>query len=582
MANDTSSTKILTDAIKAAGGDDLLSLFFMGMSDEHKKLWESRIHHRNYEASTVILREGETNEKLFLLLSGSVDVLRRGEKILSLDTIGDLLGEMSLLTRAPCTATLLCSEASILLEIDFSNPEDLPDELRKGLNQRLDRFFALVLVQRLERTSEKARLFEMTARELEGVQKALVEATQSKINELSIRERQQASKLSKVWKEEFPELESLLMRLQSKIDFAEASPERSELKSLASNLGMHLSSLKQVVEPLVAGLRDDSLQKYRVLIAETDPQEQVHAKVALGGTGVTFDVISSIEEGASKLKEFNYDLVCASESLEPVLDAAFEKDQLTKIVFMTSQPIENHLAHLIEKDVLANLLVRHPDDRVFNVKSTATTVRKLLSNDLFGMEKYLLWGTEIHELQVIKSEDRVTVIEQVKSAFSSLDVKRALLSKVARATEEILMNAIYDAPLDSNTGKPLYNHLERTVPVELIPSHAAKLRYACDGVVLAVSVEDPFGRIKRSTVLKTLEKVMVGKIGDEKFAQDAQLEKSGGGGNGLFQIIKSSSLTIFNVEPGRRTEVIVLFNMSMQFEKKTSQPSFHFFTALKK
>ena len=45
----------------------------------------------------------------------------------------------------------------------------------------------------------------------------------------------------------------------------------------------------------------------------------------------------------------------------------------------------------------------------------------------------------------------------------------------------------------------------------------------------------------------------------------------------MFQIIRSSSLVVFNVKPKVRTEVIALFSTGIQFEKIKPQPSFHFF-----
>ena len=91
---------------------------------------------------------------------------------------------------------------------------------------------------------------------------------------------------------------------------------------------------------------------------------------------------------------------------------------------------------------------------------------------------------------------------------------------------------------------------------------------------MAVAVDDPFGALNRSTILNYLERCFA-----EQIASDTPAEK-GGGGNGLFQIIQSSSLVIFNVHPKFRTEVIAIFNINIQINKISVHPSFHYFETI--
>ena len=95
-------------------------------------------------------------------------------------------------------------------------------------------------------------------------------------------------------------------------------------------------------------------------------------------------------------------------------------------------------------------------------------------------------------------------------------------------------------------------------------------RYACDGVLLAVSVEDPFGTFHRETILKYLESNYEGRAGTLQ-------ERKGGGGRGLFQIIKTTDLVVFNVKPNIRTEVIAIFNIVPEKSKSGTTTSFHYF-----
>ena len=71
-------------------------------------------------AGTVIIREGDAGQGLFVVLSGEVEVSKRqagGSGALSLARLraGDVFGEMSLLSNQPTTATVTAARASTIL-----------------------------------------------------------------------------------------------------------------------------------------------------------------------------------------------------------------------------------------------------------------------------------------------------------------------------------------------------------------------------------------------------------------------------------------------------------------------------------
>ena len=137
--------------------------------------------------------------------------------------------------------------------------------------------------------------------------------------------------------------------------------------------------------------------------------------------------------------------------------------------------------------------------------------------------------------------------------------------------DEFLMNAIYDAPRDEE-GKPIYASTPRNERVLLKPDQAAKFRYASDGELLAISVEDAFGAINRDKVVSYLSKCFA--KGDDQI--DA---KEGGAGLGLYIIWKSVNHFILNIDPGVRTEFVGIIDLSLSIrEFKTKNRSFHLFS----
>jgi len=84
---------------------------------------------------TVILREGEAGDSIFLIGSGSVQVTLRGTggPLMPLASLqaGEIFGEMAVLERKPRSATVVAREECVLLEV-------AGEEMRKLLAAHLE------------------------------------------------------------------------------------------------------------------------------------------------------------------------------------------------------------------------------------------------------------------------------------------------------------------------------------------------------------------------------------------------------------------------------------------------------------
>jgi CRP-like cAMP-binding protein len=500
-------------------------------------------------AGEVILSEGEINHKLYFLVNGEVEIIRSGEVIATLSHPGDTLGEMSLITEQPCSASTVAKSKTSLLSLDITQLGTLSENVRGILSNALNRMFSVILAKKLASTNEKARMFEITNRELKEAKVALERASREKIDELNAKHK------------------AIYKRLKSILDH-EIIPMRNETKDPAAvaRLNQLLSSL----EPLLHGFDShQDIRKSRILLLEDDINEQMNAKMSLGGTGVEYQVCATRDAAIEAILGSKFNMICLNNQFVDLMDLAKKHQPETQFVFVTSEPIAEHFKTLKDHPELSTILARHPEDRGFTIKNMATTIQKLSSDDIFGMEKYLNWGTEPTDITVTGSAQRSDVISKLENYVDSLGIRGPLKRKAVKVAEELLMNAIYDAPTDKN-GKSIYNHHDRTVAIELKPDEYAQFRFACDGNFLAISVIDRFGALGRSTILDYLARCFTEAAG-------TGVEGKGGGGNGLYQIIQSSSLTVFNVKPGHRTEVIALININVQIEKISLHPSFHYF-----
>jgi hypothetical protein len=187
--------------------------------------------------------------------------------------------------------------------------------------------------------------------------------------------------------------------------------------------------------------------------------------------------------------------------------------------------------------------------------------------ELFG------WGSTVVKYRPRTSDDRDAVVAEVQWLSEKSGAPPRTAEKLAEVAHELLMNAMYDAPVDE-VGRPRYSH-DRKVAISLEDQEVPTFRLASDGVTLALQVVDTFGRLKRHQVLKSITRGMAAG-GDG--AHDVLDTSHGGAGLGLFKIYTSSASTVFEVEAGRYTMVTAFFDLNVNpREARTMPVSLHYF-----
>lgn len=563
---------------------------FNGCSDSFIENFSKLAHERSVPAGTTLLTEGAANDRLVILTTGEAEVSVNGEKVADLRTPGDLIGEISVLTGRLATATIMTRTPVSFFEINGAELNAFLQASQNDFGFQLYRSISRVLSNKIISTNEKARQFEIANRSLVEVNRNLDE---------KVRER------TKQLEDSYQALET------QNFEVLASHRKLEELYSAKENTFMRLSELQDALVPLLDSLRnlsqkssgpardyvdqvsgqlensiellrpmnelystEQAVKSRRVLVIEPDRKQQVISKMALGGTGVRLDVAANEEEAHACLQNGRYDLVFISSDLANFVPEVRKKWPTANLVMMASSNVPDEIPRLKEHvKLVPNIVSRNPEDRTFTVKNIATTVTKLITKDLFGLEKYMIWGVEVHERPVQHSEQRKDLIEQMCEHFKSIGVRSTVTDRIATVAEEMLMNAIYDAPVAAD-GTTVYAGVARTSAVQLKPEEFGEFRFACDGMLAAISVSDPFGRFRMETLINYLERNYSNKDGGS-----IQEPGKGGAGRGLHQIIEGSDLVVFNVKKNSRTEVIALFNLDPRAKDLPQNPTFHFFAA---
>lgn len=516
----------------------------------------------NFMPEQVIMKQGELNKNLYFLVIGTVKIYVDDGLVATLARKGDLLGEMSVITKKPAGATIIAETPVQLIRVDTEAFKTLTGQNTDQFDHILYRIYSMILTDKLSITNQKAKYLEDTMEALKRAKSELLEINQSMEARVAERTTALGGRLEELLVLQLSPLQTTMLEINDKVPI----DSRAKFGKCLDEVG----SVIRLIEPMIKNLKAEaSAKNKRVLVVDADKKQLLLCKMALGGTGVTLETSSDLAESHQLLADGEFDMVLGTDEMLPVLTAARAKSQKTKIVFMSSESIPQYLPKLLALGVMPNIISRDDNNKSVTIRNIMSTVTKLSSPNIFGLEKYMNWGTEVHELTIAKSSERTALRDTMFDHFGKLGIRRSVLDTVGTVLEELLMNAIYDAPIDS-MGKPIYNHLPRTHEIELRREEQGRFRYACDGEHIAVSVEDPFGALTATTTLKYLERNYGG------VTDLAQVEHKGGAGRGLHQIIENSELVVFNISPRKKTEVIALFGM-IPGDKTERVPQLHFF-----
>jgi hypothetical protein len=194
--------------------------------------------------------------------------------------------------------------------------------------------------------------------------------------------------------------------------------------------------------------------------------------------------------------------------------------------------------------VVGVLVAEELDSRQLSAMAT-----RLLAGDLFGLDKTMAWGTKIHSTLVGDYQEKSLAIAQLGELAEQMGVRRKYREAIEQSVDEMLMNALYDAPVDEQ-GQPIFSDIPTKTRISLRVEQKVVVQYACDGHIFAVSVRDAFGTLERSTVLRYLYKCL---HSEQQFDR-----KTGSAGLGLYLMASTSSPLGFNVLPGVATEVVTV------------------------
>jgi CheY-like chemotaxis protein len=202
-----------------------------------------------------------------------------------------------------------------------------------------------------------------------------------------------------------------------------------------------------------------------------------------------------------------------------------------KHILMTSYDIDKYIS-LIRKYNIGNILSKGPEFRLNEIRSY---VNSILTGEIFGLHRFLSQATLNSEI--------ISSYAQAKNVCSEIVKSLPLNNKfyLEMAIDELVSNAFFHAVLKLSD-----------LPRECWPecynyqvANAIKLTWGFDHEKIGFSVEDPKGNLTKNDALKWLDNNRAEKVNEEH-------------GRGLLLVRKLIDRLIINIDPGKRTECVII------------------------
>ena len=217
---------------------------------------------------------------------------------------------------------------------------------------------------------------------------------------------------------------------------------------------------------------------------------------------------------------------------------------------------EFHELQIVSKsEVFGHYIHRNFSDS--NIDTIAQIFKATVSDNSFGIEQYS--SVQFTTKSIVKTDQKSSVLDEIKSDLNKFGVKPRIASIISTAIDELIMNAIFDAPVNE-MGKPIYQQTPRNSIFDLTGKNIVDLKYGFDDRFFIVSVLDQHGSLDK--------KKLLGQHLSKSYEEKQYVAKnfSAGAGLGLSHVLRNSGGMIVSCSTGEKTEVILFFKKTESFK----------------
>jgi hypothetical protein len=241
--------------------------------------------------------------------------------------------------------------------------------------------------------------------------------------------------------------------------------------------------------------------------------------------------------------------------------------QANSIHFIAEETMEN-VPFLTASPLFGSLLYRK-----FNAaKDAATHYSRVLNatkkDRAYGLENFMRPGTKIQTIQLKSSDTKQAAVSAVTTYLLQAGFQPRMATLISNAVDELLMNAIFDAPVD-NAGQPLYAKTARSTVIKLEARGLVEMQVGFDGQYVGITAIDHYGSLDKKKLLEHASK----SYSDSNYKGKSN---QAGAGLGIATVYQNGGSLFFASCAGDRTEVSIFFKRTNNFIEFKNQ--FRFFS----
>jgi hypothetical protein len=232
------------------------------------------------------------------------------------------------------------------------------------------------------------------------------------------------------------------------------------------------------------------------------------------------------------------------------------------IHFFSSHDLSKSI-YLVQSPLFGNFVLRNYGDPKDTGAHYGRIVKATLSETAFGTEKLLKEGTKIQVVKLETSQQKQEAVEAVRNYLIAAKFQPRMCAMIANSVDEILMNAIFAAPVD-DAGRPTMTQTSRATHFKLEGKHEVHMRIGFDGKHVAITAVDRFGSLDRAKLLSHFAK----RYNEDRLKLTAAIANAG---LGLATIFRNGGSFFFVSESGVQTEVSVIYEKVDDYRHFRSQ-----------
>lgn len=312
-----------------------------------------------------------------------------------------------------------------------------------------------------------------------------------------------------------------------------------------------------------------------ILISSRDEDQKFAGEVAVGA-GLSLKACSSPKEGVRLIEEEAPQLVFVDASGEKEY-LSFEQAVHETIGLFSDKLNPNHLhfiysgnlsrsQYLVKSPLFGNAFDRSYGDFKYPGALFAKLVKAQIKNDVFGLQSILGKEAKIQSIRFQRTGQKQDAVDAVRSLAAQLKFQGRAASTIANAVDEVIMNAMFDAPVDA-TGKRLYSATLRSTDMPLPVDKGVVLQVGYDGVYFAIAVSDQYGSIDKTTLMDHLSR----SYADEDYKVK---HATASAGLGLATLFSSGGSLHVACESGARSEVTLFYRRTESYREFKNQFQF--------